>query len=312
LKLTRDWGLRGRSGKYITKNGLTKLLRNSFYVGVIRIGATGQTFQGAHLPIVPKALYDRVQSVLTGKTNKRSIRHDFLFRRRLTCKACRHTLIGETHKGFVYYRCQRRDCPMTSIREEAAESAMLSTFLELQFQPDERRYCTKMLDDLRARNNEEIDMAVTALRLRLSQMDERLNRLTDGYIDRLIDRDLFEQRKNALLMERASIAESLTSWEAGKRNVADELSQVLERADSAYLAYKRADLPDKRELVDVVTSNRLFDGKALEVTLTSPFDLIANRFISQDGSPRRDIHRTWKCLLAKLAPVFNEPKQLVA
>ncbi|MDX2181551.1 MAG: recombinase family protein [Bryobacteraceae bacterium] len=310
LKLTRDWGLRGRSGKHITKNGLTKLLRNPFYIGLIHIGITGQTFPGAHTPIIPKALYDRVQSILTGKTNTRSIRHDFLFRRRLICKICRYTLIGETHKGFVYYRCQRRDCPITSIREEAAESAMLSTFLQLQFHPDERRYCEKLLNQLRARNSQEMEMAVAALRLRLSQIDDRLNRLTDAYIDRLINKDLFEQRKSALLMERASLEESKAGWEAGKRNAAEELTQVLERANTAYLAYKHAELPEKREWVDIVTSNRLFDGKSLEIMLNSPFHLIANRFTSQDGSPRRDIDRTWKHLFACFAQIRRQPGEV--
>lgn len=45
-------GLRGRSGKVITKNGLSQLLNNRFYMGLIHIRRTGQTFSGAHEPLI--------------------------------------------------------------------------------------------------------------------------------------------------------------------------------------------------------------------------------------------------------------------
>jgi hypothetical protein len=52
-----------------------------------------------------------------------------------------------------------------------------------------------------------------------------------------IDKDTFEQRKTALLVERRKIEDSLTEWQGGKRREADKLQQILEWADSAYSAY---------------------------------------------------------------------------
>ena len=70
--------------------------------------------------------------------------------------------------------------------------------------------------------------------------------------------------------------------------------EILERADTAYSAYKAGISCRKNvKMVDSITSNRLLGGKSLEVSLNSPFDLIADRFKMPDGSPRRDIHRTW-------------------
>src|ERR1035438_7534133 len=56
-------GLRGRSGKQITKNGLTKLLNNPFYMGLIQIKVSGQSFIGVHEPLISKALLDRKRHV---------------------------------------------------------------------------------------------------------------------------------------------------------------------------------------------------------------------------------------------------------
>jgi site-specific DNA recombinase len=309
LKEAERVGLRGRSGKAITKNGLTKLLNNAFYTGLIQIKVSGQSFSGIHEPIIPAALFKRVQDVLHGRTNTRTNRHDFLFRRRLGCKACGYTLIGETHKGFVYYRCQVRECATTGIREEVAEESFLERFLCLQLSADEQQYCGQEVRQLKADRIRHQEDAVNSLKLQLGQFDERLNRLTDAYIDRLIEKDVFEQRKTALLAERLQTAEALASWETGKRSPADEVMEILERADTAYLAYKAGIVPEKREMVDSLTSNRMLNGKSLEVTLNSPFNLIANRNITQDGSPRRDIHRTWNHLLPRILNLLERKQE---
>jgi len=303
-------GLRGRSGKQLTLNGLSKLLNNPFYMGLIQIKTSGQSFVGAHEPLITKALFERVQNVLHGRINTRTNRHDFLFRRRLTCKNCGYTLIGETHKGFIYYRCQIRDCPTTAIREEVVDQSFQQAFLDLRLTRDEREYMSEEADHMRVDQQMHTEEVIASLTLTLGQIDERLNRLTDAYIDRLIDKDVFEQRKTALHMERLQSAQALASWQSGKRNLGDELMQFLERANSAYSAYKSGIPPEKREMVDAMTSNRLLSGKSVEIILTSPFDLIANRYRSIDGSPSRDIHRTWDRLIPKMMTFFERKQEL--
>jgi hypothetical protein len=279
-------------------------------MGLIQIKVSNQSFIGIHEPLISKALFQRVQDVLHGKTNTRTNRHDFLYRRRLCCKGCGYTLIGETHKGFVYYRCQTRECSTTAIREEAAENAFLETFSKLQLLSDEQRYCWQEVRRLKADSLKQAEDAINSLKLKLGQIDDRLNRLTDAYIDRLVERDIYEQRKTALLAERLETLEALAGWESGNRNVADELLEILERANTAYYAYKAAIMLEKREMVDSLTSNRLLNGKLLEVTPSSPFDLIATRSKTVDGSPQRDIHRTWQGILPTILNLIQRKQKL--
>jgi hypothetical protein len=161
------------------------------------------------------------------------------------------------------------------------------------------------LGELRAEANKRHDEIVASLQLQLGQIEDRLTRITDAYIDRLIEKDVFEQRKTALLAERLQVQESLAQWLDGTRSESDELQRLLERGDSAFYAYNLGNVPDKRDLVDTLTSNRLLNGKSLEVTLSSPFDLIASRVTKQDGSPRRDTPRTMPQLLKRLASVIH-------
>lgn len=293
-------GLRSRSGKVIGKKHVTRLINNTFYMGLIYVKRTNETYPGAHEPIVPKSLFDRAQDVLHGRLNARTQRHDFLFRRRLRCGDCDYSLVGETHKNFVYYRCQKQDCPTTTVREEAVEQCILQRFSELRLDDEERRYISCELRKLKAEDAQHLDKAVAALKLRLAQIDQRTNRLTDAYIDRLIEKDMFEERKKALLMERKDAEESLAKSTTGRFRPSEELEHFLERAGGAYSAYKIGNPDEKRELVDSLTSNRLLRGKLLEITLAFPLQEVADRFKSTDGGPRRDIPRTWDRLIKRL------------
>jgi len=301
-------GLRSRSGKVLKADKLTRMFSNPFYVGLIRIKRTNETYPGAHQPLISKSLFDRVQDVLHGRLNTRAHRHDFLFRRRLNCGQCRIRLIGETHKGFIYYRCQPRVCPTTAVREETVDEAVLQRFEEICFSDDERRYIDGELKKYREEDNKHQEETVAALRLKLGQIEERLNRLTDAYIDRVLDKDAFEARKNALLMERKTVEEKLADWSGGGLRVSEELAHFLERAGGAYSAYKVGTLYEKRELLDSLTSNRILNGKLPEITLAFPLQEVADRFKSSHGGPRRDVPRTWNHLLKRLMKLISSQK----
>ena len=114
----RRLGLRNRRGGALTRTGLSVILNNPFYFGLIRLRRTGETFLGVHEPLITKQLFDHVRRVLTGRTPSRTLIHAFTFRRTLRCRECGYSLIGELQKGHAYYRCHTRTCPTTGIREE--------------------------------------------------------------------------------------------------------------------------------------------------------------------------------------------------
>jgi len=298
-------GLKTRSGKPITLKGLSTLLHNTFYIGLIHIERTNETYKGVHEPIVPKSLFDRVQDILSGRLNSRVIKHDFLFRRRLACRLCGNSMIGETHKGYIYYRCQTAGCPTTSIREDYAESVFLRSFAALKLADEERRYLWQKLRKMKDEDSQNQANSVAALELQLVHIDERLNRLTDAYIDRLIEKDLFEQRKNALLLESATSEENLRQWQSGKKPMSGLIAEFLERANGAYSAYTLGKIPEKRDLVDSMFSYRLVEQKTLNVSLRSPFHAIANRAVNKHGSPHRTVSRIWASLLPILIALIT-------
>ena len=305
-------GLRRKDGAAFLSNRLSKLLNNPFYFGLIRIKKTGEYFSGLHEPLISKRTFDRVRAALTGRLNTRTKRYDLLYRRRLTCKSCEYSLIGETAKGLVYYRCHTASCPTTCLREEAVDFEVLRQFSRIQFSPLERRYLEQELQRLRGDSASKRQEMIAGLRLKLSQAEERLNRLTDAYIDRLIEQDLFESRKKALLSERLDLDAQIAEWRNTKRDVGEELAKFIERADRACLAYKHGSAEEKRDLLDSLTSNRRVDRKLPIITLKLPFSVIAERSAYRGGGAAKNVHRNCTELLARLVRIIGSDEKWVA
>jgi site-specific DNA recombinase len=299
-------GLRSRPGGRITLNGLSTILNNPFYTGVIRLRKTGEVFAGVHAPIIGRVLFDRVQQILEGKTVERLTKHDFTFRQLVKCGSCGYSLIGERQRGHVYYRCHTPTCETTSVREESVDVAIETAFLALQFTDQEMRYVENWFRKARPEQENLHREAVENCRLQLGQIRDRLNRLTDAYIDGAVDRIAFEGRKASLIVEEAGAKEKLKQLEAGCDRILARLEKILEHAKTASDMYKAALPAEKRDFAKDLTSNREVSGKNVTVTLKNTHELIANRFLVTSGSPRRSVPRTWDRLLKQLMTLLAQ------
>jgi site-specific DNA recombinase len=293
-------GLRNRRGGQVTRTGLSTLLNNPFYIGLIQLRRTGETFQGAHPALVSKALFDRVRAVLIGRTNQRVQSHDFLFRRLLSCAGCGHALTGEVQKGHTYYRCHSPTCTATCIREEAIDDEVHRTLRPLELSPEEITYAEKKLAQLSTQATDDSQNRRQALTLNLRALEDRLNRLTDAYVDRLIDKPLFESRKPALLLERKELDDSLAQIDQDQTEGPRRLGDFFELVKSASLQYEMGLPAEKRDLLNQMTSNRTVTAKNVAITLKIPFQEIADRYKNANSAPYRDVVRTWDRLLERL------------
>jgi site-specific DNA recombinase len=184
------------------------------------------------------------------------------------------------------------------IREDAVESAILRTLEKLRFSEAEMAYFRAelpTLDKQLASTQEEMRRSLT---LQQHHIRERLNRLTDAYLDRMLDQETYSERKKSLMLEQVGLEEKLASAADGGKQ-AKRLEEVLELANSAASCYKSALPEQKRELLKTVTSNREVEVKIVIIELRSPFRELAERATVTSGSQERDVIRdpksSWIC-----------------
>ncbi|MDE2133932.1 MAG: recombinase family protein [Alphaproteobacteria bacterium] len=278
-----------RTKKPLSLCGISTMLNNPFYIGLIHIKRTNETYNGIHEPLISKALFDRVQAILRGKLVARVFKHDYLFRRMVRCTACGYHLIGERHKGqYIYYRCHQ--CPNLYIREEDLDHAVQIQLQLLQWDEREELRAKEEAVIMAGEGEAELARLRSSLKLRLAQCDDRLSRLTDAYIDQTIDKELFENRKRAVLGERRELLDRLETLSTDDLPVKMAFDH-LELGNAAYYGYKNGNRDEKRGMVEAVTSNFVAEGKKPVITLKSPWREVAKWRVSLKGAPHRGTPR---------------------
>jgi DNA invertase Pin-like site-specific DNA recombinase len=283
-------GLRQRTGRPLSLKGVSTLLNNPFYIGLMRINRTGQMFEGQHTPLVTKRLFDRVQVILRDRSNTKLVVHDFALRRLLRCHACGYGLTGERQKGHIYYRCHQTICHGVSIRE-------LDALIELRWFHELIRFTDQDVRDMRDLVEESKDGAaashaveIARIKRALGLCDERLARLADAVIDGLIDKPTYEDRKAAALTERRGLLDELEHPPEGTQ--AERLLEKFELGNMAYLGVA-SEFPDEiREALHLTTSNLTVEGKYLVIRPRFPFDHVAKRRLLNFGGAYCTILRT--------------------
>ena len=280
-------GLRSRVGRKVSRNGLSELLNNQFYIGIIRIKRTGECFQGVHEPLVSSRLFQRVQNILSSRTKMRGLKHDYLYRKIIRCDQCERVVVPETQKGHIYYRCHSPSCKGVSLREEIVDHELREALLTLVFSQDELSdFAEEFKRCAEGATGHKLEEQ-GALRLKISNVDARLERLTDALIDRLIEKDVFEERKAGLLKERALAREALAEIEAGNDGVTARLEKLFELLKTLQNKDILENPTERRDLVKTLSSNLRVKEKNLVVTWHFPFDILASRNNSYHGGPYR-------------------------
>lgn len=303
-------GLRNRRGAKVSLNGMSTMLNNPFYVGLIRLRKTGECFSGLHSPIVSKALFDTVQRILDGKTVARTHRHEFAFSRMIRCALCGSTAMAEIQKGNTYYRCHTRSCETKTIREDRLENELAKAFAPLHLNDEEVSYIREWFPWARAQKHERAKAERDACTLQLAQIRERLSRLTDAFLDGAIDKALLDERRGTLLLEEAGVKQRMQDLEAGNDAALTRLENYLELIQAASNLHKMTLPYEKRTLVKKLTSNLALGPDNAVITLKTSAQEIANRSLVLSGSPNRGVPRTWDRLLKRLTSIINTEQHI--
>jgi len=298
-----DRGLRTGSGKKLDANRLAKILRNPFYIAIIRM-RSGDCYPGLHLPLISKETFALVQERLDGKKNGQAIKHDFLFRRLIRCGGCGLRLIGERQKKkYVYYRCHTKGCATRTIRQELAEAAFRSQLTSFSFEEDDLAYLRTLIASYYGHSAERRETNIRAVDLQMQRLDARLSRLTDVYLDGEFDKQLFADKKLSILMERRRLEEERASIEAGQPISGQKMNAILELLEHVPVSHEKGNVRDRRQFFENVTSNFTVYGKNLAITLRSPFDELAKSLpVSPCGLDR---HRP-RTLMKKVCDLLVE------
>jgi len=292
-ELTR-LGLRNRRGGHISMNGISTMLNNPFYIGIIRIKKTDEYFQGNHAPLVQKSLFIRVQQTIKARQKVTGLKHFYTYQKMFRCQMCGYCLIAEQQKGYIYYRCHTSTCPTISFREESLEDEIFKAFRALKFSAEDLDIFREEFNRLLANHIDKKEAIMQSLHLQIAQIDDRMEAMTDALVDRVIDKAAYEKRKEKLLINRASLLERVHEISSGNDPISLKIKYFLELLNRFADIDNSASSAEKRDLIKSVTSNLRVSTKGPVITWSSPFNaLYFSNFVTW-GEPHRGRCRT-KC-----------------
>jgi site-specific DNA recombinase len=304
-------GLTGRSGRPLSRNQLSAILRNPFYIGTIRLKKTGQTFVGLHEPIITHHLFNQVQAVIDGKPVPRPSKHAFIFAGLLNCGNCeRRRLVGELQKGLTYYRCHNQRCAGQCVREEVLEDELLKVLRSVRLSEDELA-SLHQLSEMADREALAADLQQrTLLAVQLDGTETHLQRLLTAYLEGSVESADFAERKQALQRERERLRAKLDD-QSFRPAASQQLVRMFELANNPDLLYQAANQKRKRELVKLMCSNCTVTDKIPAFKLISAFQIIAERETSRMvGHPEPMFERLNRLLKQLIEAIAAQPPRL--
>ena len=275
VEVARKLGLRTRKGGVLSKGPLHHLLTNPIYYGMIRW--EGNLYPGGHEPLVSRALFDRVQERLRGKSSPLT-RRSFPYRGLIHCGLCGCSITASLIKGkYRYYHCTRGrgPCRQRFVDEDELSRLFIPIVEGVHISESEARSLLDQIKEEGRRRSREARVRIRLIKEELGELHEIRDR---GYEDKLKGK-LSEERW--LGMERRwseredQLENQIGSFQDAAGPAEDEAIATFKLLQRAPELYQRQSHPERVRLLKTLLSNSILEDGKLDPIYRKPFDLVA-------------------------------------
>lgn len=295
-------GFRSQNSKPLTKSNYHIILTNPIYYGMMRWN--GHLYQGKHLPLIDKQLFDKVQEMLSRTKNGELIpvyaKHDLTYRGSLQCGECGCKITADektkTNKGdgkvhrWVYYHCTHyKPCSQKGcVREEEIDKQIIELLQTVSLGENTTNWLKNKLKESHADEIEFRNIAVKTLTLRLNQITKLLDKVYDDKLEGTIDELTYHRKREQFLLERSDIETQIKRHQVADDKYVDFGCLVLDVANKASETYQVRKPDEKRYLLNFVFSNLFLQDKKLKFRFKGIFDAVLKYQESKDWLRDRD------------------------
>ncbi len=274
-KATKRW--KDSGNRPLKKDQAKLILTNPFYYGHFRYG--GEMYEGKHAPIVSKELFDRVQKVLAlrGRTQKLKKSPQALCGL-LKCGECGCSITAETQKGHIYYRCTKKkgSCSQPFVREEILDSQLSKLLSKFHLPPHWATELNRMADRDATEATQGTAATVHAMRAKIADLDGKIARLTDLFIEQDIERADYLERKRALMSEKKSAQERILLLERNAASWLEPMRAWIKDASMLEEIAKSKNAPSKKSsLQKIFGSNLILHAREARGVPENPWRSVA-------------------------------------
>ena len=271
-------GLFSRSGKVLSVSLIQNILSNPFYYGVFKYN--GELYEAKHEPIITKKLFDSVQKVMANKSRPKSQHKivEYPYRGIFLCAECGCAITSETQKGHHYYRCTKKRgvCSQKYVREEALTEQINDVIKKVSLPPSWANNMLAKLEVDREQEAQDGTLFAQNLKTEISEIVEKLEKLLDAHLDKLISKEEYASKKQKLLNRKIEISEKLSDFEQKGNYWLEPMRLFILDSKQAEIIASKENLPVKRDFLKKIGSNPLLRDRALSVSWQNPWKILAD------------------------------------
>jgi site-specific DNA recombinase len=292
-----------RGGKPLAVSHLHRLLRNPYYMGMVRY--RGAIYPGKHDRLVEPETWHRVQELLTAKhlVGEKEREHPHYLKGSIYCGQCGARLIVSYAKGkggtYPYFICigRQRDktsCQQRAIRIDQAEEAIAAHYATIQLPESEVAALRAFLSGELAKLRTDSERERSTQERRLRKLVDERKMLLDAHYAGAVPLDLLKSEQDRIATAVAAIEGRLAEIAADFKTAETNLHRALTRAGDCEGAYREAASRLRRQF-NLAFFKRLLIGDDYTVMaeLAEPFDVllgedIRRAVVAQEGDEMRD------------------------
>lgn len=275
-----EMGFRSKKGYKIYMSSIAEMLKRIDYTGTFQYA--GNLYQGNYEPIISMELYDRVQKLIVKNNIPKSQKHYFLYRGFIKCGDCGCMHTASLKKGkYIYYYCtnSKRICKQHQkyIEEQDMHTLYSNKLAELPIDVDVINeayefYAKNYLDRYKDTENQK-----SLILKQLGNVETRINRLVDLYVDGNIQQEVYNQKYKNLLLEKETLNTSLQRIASENPEATLELvKNFKEYCCNLQNMYSQGNNDVKEEILNSVCWNfSISNGEIASIQYKKPFDMIA-------------------------------------
>ena len=228
-KYLKDAGLRNSKGNVLAKTCVQNMLKKHFYYGTFFY--RGEYHEGNYEPIISKSLFDQSQQVMANRgKKKRQRKYQFAFSGLMRCGQCGCMITCEKQKGHHYYHCTKKKgpCDQRYAREELIAEQMKALIQKVALSDDWSNNMLNKLDEEKAQAKSETKVLVQNLADQKAEVEQKLNRLLDLYIEgKAISPEEYQAKKREYLDRKADIQQKVRDFELTGNNWLEPMRKLI-------------------------------------------------------------------------------------
>lgn len=293
-----------KNGHPLAKSDIGWILRNPFYYGWFNWNGELWSNKGSYLPIVSKDIWDKVQNILEEQNKPKVRRHNFTYAMLLRCGKCGNSITAEkktkhyvgTNRdaSYTYYHCTRPyhsdiKCREKPIKESDLEVELEKVVSSVEISSEAAEVIKNILKESHTEEEEFHINSIKALTTQRDDLQFKLDRLLDSYLEGTINKEVYEAKNRQLTEDREIALRQLQKHEEGNKEYFEQVENFIDLCNIAPQVYAQSSNTQlKRDFLKFIVSDLYLEDKKVRPVYQFPFHELVKHRPNENWSGREE------------------------